>query len=310
MEKKRLWAVLTLIGLCAFVVAGSPPEFLGKLLFSLQDDSITNVLSTDERIAEVIRKAGHEKRQASSAPSRSISAERPDSMLWYITFDFCRKIEAKATELAAESGDGSLYDKYFVRQGHLSPENDLILKQKAAQYFDAIAPIEQRAKTIAEKARAEHLAKNPDQPLAFVPISPELKNLQGEKDQITTSYRASIKEAFGEAEFNDFLAFLNSDFSEGALAGKVPTSPEGIYYEGWTWIIWDDSPQPPRITGFSELYFYYFFPTAPYDPSLDSYFVNLTTQQFLSVGSSTGYHDWIPAQYLHPVFASIRGHQY
>ena len=47
MRKKTILAIIALIGLSSFVVLGSSPELVDKLLESLQDNPIIRVFSSD-----------------------------------------------------------------------------------------------------------------------------------------------------------------------------------------------------------------------------------------------------------------------
>lgn len=309
MRKKFVSAAIALIGLFTFVVLGSSPDFVDRMVEVLQQDPITKIFSPVHQAEDVLIKNGKSKRV--SKKYYSTATERPDKVLWYVVFDFTRKIQKKAAEFNQQGKNGNLYGDYFIRQGQLSAENDLIVKQLAGQFGDKIDPLQQRAKKIIEDAKAEYAKKASNDAQSFPEPSVELKEIQRQKDEITFQYRDMVRAAFGEAAFDRFLEFLKNEFSEGAKSGKVvtPANPQGFFYDAYSWIIWDDD-EPPLITGFSELYFFFFEGPPYYDPSLDSYFVNLTTSSLLDFGFDTGYRDIFPAQYFHPTFFSIRGNQY
>jgi len=218
MRKKRLSAILTLIGVCAFVVFGNSTEFFQRALAVLQVDSLANVLNSKDRAMDVIRKAGHPQRPTSRERPVSNSTKRPEGMLWNILFDFTRKIENKANEMAAQSGNGSLYSEYFTRQGHLMPEQSSFLKQKAAQYFEEIDPIEQSGKDLLEQLKNES-SSDPKSDRNASGKATRLKELQKQKDDIGLRYRDELKESFGAESFSNFQSFLQTEFSDGAVSG-------------------------------------------------------------------------------------------
>lgn len=306
MRKKLLLGLLALVLSSGIAVFGSTRGLVDKIFDSVLE-GFAATFTTDERRAwEVVAKAGHSKRSARRG--QTASKEVPESMLWHVTFDFTRKLETKAEELNSQGNDGGLFSNYFVRQGPLSESNDKALKEIAAVYFEEIRPIEERAKSIMEASKSGS---------ALQGLSAQLEDLKSQKDTAALRNRDLVKSRLSDSEFTALVQFLKTDFSEGSVSGiMMPSgeaakfSPQVIFYEGWSWIIWDDAQQPPLITGFSELYFYYFAPVAPYDPSLDSFFVNVTAQSLLSAGSSDGYRDWFPAQVYHPVFLSVRGNEY
>jgi hypothetical protein len=310
MRKKFVFAVFALIGLGTFVVLGSSTDFFGRVVGTLQQNTATNVFSPTDQLTDAMKKAGRSK-SAMSKPE-STAVEIPENVLWHVVFDFTIKIETKAVESNQQGKDGNLYSNYFIRQGHLSDEDNLILKQMANQYFQEVYPLDQRAKKITEHARAKYSKKTPNLNRPLPPPPVELEELQAQKDAITLRSRDSIKEVFGDETFNKFATFLKTDFSEGARSRSVvmPSRPESpMSFVGFTWIIWDDGYQPPLITGLSELYFFYtggFY----YDPSVDSFFANFTSQTLLESGRDDGYRNFFPAQFFHSIFFSIRGNQY
>lgn len=306
MRKKLILGLLALVLSSGIAVFGSPRGLVDKILDSVFE-GFAATFTTDERRAwEVVAKSGHSKRSARKG--QTSSKEVPESMLWHVTLDFTRKLGTKAEELNSQGNDGGLFSNYFVRQGPLSESSDKVLKEIATGYFEEIRPIEERAKSIMEASKSGSAPQG---------VSAQLEDLKSQKDTAALRNRDLVKSRLSDGEFTALVQFLKTDFSEGSVSGMMMPSgnaakfsPQGIFYEGWSWIVWDDAQQPPLITGFSELYFYYFAPIAPYDPSLDSFFVNVTAQSLLSAGSSDGYRDWFPAQVFHPVFVSVRGNEY
>lgn len=306
MRKKILVGLLAVILSSGIAVFGNPSGIIDRIFETVSGGFAATFASDERRAWEVVAKAGHSKRSARK--ERTVPTEIPESMLWHVTFDFTRKLVTKANDLNSQGNDGGLYSNYFVRQGPLSESNDKILKEVAVLYLEEVRPIEEQAKSIMEASKS-----GPAPHGSFG----DLDSLKSQKDAAALRNRDLVKSRLSDSEFTALVNFLRTDFSEGAVSGMITPSgdaakfsPQGIFYEGWSWIIWDDAQQPPLITGFSELYFYYFAPIAPYDPSLDSFFVNVTAQSLLSAGSSDGYRDWFPAQVFHPVFPSIRGNEY
>lgn len=306
MRRKLLLGLLALVLSSGIAVFGNSRGLVDKIFDSVFAGFAGTFASDERRAWEVVAKAGHSKRSARKG--QTASKEVPESMLWHVTFDFTRKLGTKAQELNSQGNDGGLFSNYFVRQGSLSESSNKVLEEIATGYFEEIRPIEERAKSIMEASKSGSAPQG---------LSDQLQDLKSQKDAVALRNRDLVKSRLSEGEFSALVNFLKTDFSEGSVSGvMMPSgeaakfSPQGIFYEGWSWIIWDDAQQPPLITGFSELYFYYFAPIAPYDPSLDSFFVNVTAQSLLSAGSSDGYRDWFPAQVYHPVFLSVRGNEY
>jgi hypothetical protein len=308
MRKKFVSAVFALIGLGTFVVLGSSTDLVGKMVEALQQGTTTQTFSSANPADDLLAK----KRKSKLMPPKyeSTATEIHENMLWYIVFNFTKRLENEAEKANQQGQDGSLYTNYFVRQGHLSDEKDLILKETARKYIEEIDPLEQKAQKIMEELSAEYTKREPNSAQSPPPPTAELKKLQEQKDKIIVRYRDDFKLAIGEDAFNNFSLFLTTEFSEGATSRSIaiPSQPE-LDALGFTWIIWDDSLPTPLITGFSQLYYFYGGFGFVYRPSLDSLFFNATTSTGLNLGSDTGFY-WFPALYFHPVFVSTRGNQY
>ncbi len=122
MRKRLFLAVFALIGLGTFVVLGSSPNFVGTMVESLRQNTLTQIFSPVNRAEDIIKKAGRSKRVSREDEMRKV--ETPETMLWHIVFDFTKKIQIKSEESIQQGQDGSLYSDYFIRQGPLSADND------------------------------------------------------------------------------------------------------------------------------------------------------------------------------------------
>lgn len=307
MRKNLVAGILALLGLGGFAVLGTTtPGLIQTIAESVASAMFTKSVSQPAKDDGLLEKMGKPKR--ASSKGMSVPAERPEGFIWHVVFDFTKKIEAKADEANRQGHNGNLYRNYFIRLGVLSEEEYLALKATSSRYLADVDPIAQQTKKIYDDATASapsdrKLPRN---------VLDKLGRLETEKNNITLRHRDELKAALGEDTYRRLVTFLQTDFSEGSKPGELSIGEGGgtIIYYPYSWIIWDDGSQPPLITGFSELYFSYFNPAYYYDPSLDSFFVNWSTQSLLDFGWDTGYRDFFPAQYFHPTFVSIRGHRY
>lgn len=245
MRKKLMIGLLVLIGLSGFAVFGNSPGVLGRIVDSVHSGIMTKLFSSENDGWQIVAKAGYTKR--SSRKELTVPGKAPESMLWHIAFDFTRKIESKSAQLNGRGQDGGLYSRYFIRQGPLSENNDQILNQLAIRYFEEVGPLEQRAKALIENAK--------NNSAALAASSPELRELQAQRDAIALRTRDAVKGSFGEKEFDIFASFLKTEFSNSATSGMIPagtasspSSPQGIFYNGYSWII---SATYPFISGIS-----------------------------------------------------------
>lgn len=283
-------ALLIFIASSGLAILGQSPAVAG----SVEQDSATTILQMDRRHAA--RKAAAVKEAVNSK-----TVPIPDNVLWRVVFGFTTEITKKGNELSQRGENGGLYSDYFVRQGPLSSESDQQLKSVTAQYAQEVTPIDERLRQLIATAKASSGER-----------STELKELQTQKNEIALRYRDVLKATLGPDIFERFSSFLTTEFSTGTISGKIPTgdNPDGIEYYGYSVILWDDSQEPPLVSGYSYLELTYYFPEYHYDPSLDSWLLHVTPLWELEFGSDTGYQDVLPAEWDHGTYFSNRGEEY
>lgn len=309
MRKKSILAIIALIGLSSFVVLGSSPSLFSKILESVQNNPITGVFSISDRAT----KQSEQKNVSNQLPTAqdSLTQKVPQPVLWDMVFRLSKTIKIEAEKLTQEGKDGSLYANYFVRQGHLSAENDVILKDTSNRYLAEVDTLNQKAAKFIEESRDEYLKKEFDKEQS-PRISPtELKELQKQKDEMTLQYRDSFRELIGEVSFNSFSSFLILEFSSGITkyelkkSGNQPLSPETNYANN---ILIVDN-QVPTISGVSDLSLDYntgFY----YNPRVYSSLYNGNTGATIHYGVSTGNHWLTAARVTHPTYSAVRGNTY
>ncbi len=160
MRKKSTLAIIALIALTSLAALGSAPGFVDKIIESVKDNTVTRIFSTSSSSTNSEVKE-YNSEQVSFIADAS-DEEVPQKALWSVVFNFSRDIESEAEKLNQEGKDGTLYRNYFIRQGHLSVENNFILQDISKKYFDEIEPIDQMAEKISEEARAGYLKKQVD----------------------------------------------------------------------------------------------------------------------------------------------------
>ena len=309
MNTKIASGLIALCGLATLVGFAGSSQFIDTVVKPLAlydfESYFEGSQTSREQLDRIISDAGHERPRRRSEsevpPAQPVDHDIPDGMFWHMVFDFTKKMIARGDEANLKGERGSLYLDYFRRQGPLSPENDLILKQKALEYSAEIEPIENRATVAIGESRRE----------ASDSLFPRLNTLQEERDEVSLRLRSEFKESLGAEAFSEFEDFVKKEFSKGAFNHRSdPSYAGGFFYDGISVIIWDDTSTPSLITGFSELYFYYLGPPYYWDPYLESYFVNASTQQVLDSGYSFGLEDFYPATFDHRVYISSPGQTY
>ncbi|MGI8640249.1 MAG: hypothetical protein ACR2MG_09835 [Pyrinomonadaceae bacterium] len=228
MKRKIIPAIIAFIGLSSLAILGSSPKFVSGILDSVQNNPITRLFSsevqtesqktTDGSNGKIENRANFSQ-NVSMKDAETPPAQVPEVILWRVIFSLPEKLE-KAAEKARQAGqDDSLWTNYFVRQGGLSPAGSQALTETSSAYLNEIAPLNEKAKTIAEEWHRKNLSKptisSDEKPLSKPSPPAELVELQRQKDEIAMRYKDDLRNAVSEEEFAKFSKFVNGDFAKG-----------------------------------------------------------------------------------------------
>jgi hypothetical protein len=219
MRKKTFLGILALIVLSSFVVFGGSPGLVGKILETVQNNSITRVFSTsaDNEFEKSNVKSTEQVQNLKVFPQKAYvrteetpTREIPDytlyDQLFRIVFSFSKKAESQ--ELSSEKIIG--LTNYFKNRANLTDEENQILQNIALEFIPQVAPIDAQARAIIEDARqksATGIVSREQSPPA------ELVNLQEQRNVLVLYYRDRLSASFGADRFAKFDEFIMGDFA-------------------------------------------------------------------------------------------------
>jgi hypothetical protein len=194
---------------------------------AVQSNPITSIFSsTDSQPGDA-----EKDRIRPPAEERSAStAAVPETVLWHMLFIFANNAGDEAAKAGAGSGEAGLWRDYFTRQAKLSAQDDSKLKDIAGRFEREIEPLDARARTIIERARAR-LESKPNAPRQAPPE--ELAKLQKQREETALRYRDEFKNMVGEEAFADFSAFLAGAISPEPTRGGPQVISIVTVYPTW-----------------------------------------------------------------------------
>jgi hypothetical protein len=227
MRKKSILAIIALIGLSSFVVLGSSPGLVGKILESVQDNPITRAFSSESQTD--LPKTNVEPSvevQKSTVPNVASEQknEVPEYILYEQTFRLVIKFKKKTEELSAKGETNVTLRDYFQKEAKLNDEQTQVLQETAARYMEELSIIDTQARTIIETIRANFAQTQqlPDKKIIEPPA--ELKELQNKREALALRYRDHLRDSFGPEQFQNFQNFVEQNMRKAIKAKFVDGS--------------------------------------------------------------------------------------
>jgi hypothetical protein len=149
----------------------------------------------------------------------------PDHVLYRILFHdvFLRKQQALKAENEGKAGLASAWRNTYKRDALMSDDQATILEQIAEQCELEVAQQDARARIVIECDKARYPGRQVPPGETLQPPSPELFEMQKERNAIILRFRDHLHDAFGEAEFSRF-----QDFLRRKLAPQITSTPSAI----------------------------------------------------------------------------------
>ena len=138
--------------------------------------------------------------------------------MYFILFNHLVGLKEQA-EKAAARGESLNYFGMYEEQANIDSSQSQLLFQTAQDCMDAIKPINDEAKEIITKARANFPKGEVKSPEDLPPPPPELKELQQRKDDVVLRFRDMLKDGLGTQKFSEF-----NDFARQKIAPQVTTN--------------------------------------------------------------------------------------
>lgn len=229
MRNKSVFTALVLIFLGGIVVLAKSPDLVSTFIHVFQTKSIIQPPAKSSPAASSTPVTpGQGGTQSGANGEANKAAAIPEQVTWLFLFRQLTALEDKAREAENKGEDGSRYRTLYKRIANITDQQNDLLTRTALDCMTEVKIKDALAKQVITRLRAEHqpdinLGKAPDAP---PPLSPELADLQKQRDEIILRYRGNLKNGFG-IDFDRFEAFVHQNITSNItpnLKGK-PAAP-------------------------------------------------------------------------------------
>lgn len=156
-------------------------------------------------------------------------SEIPEQVVYLFLFREVAAFEAKAAEAERLGENGANYRTVYQRTANLSAEQSEFLRKTATDCAAEVKIKDEAAKKIGERLRGEYQAQlNAGTASSVPPPSPELAELQKQRDEIVLKYRDLLKENFGESfpRFESYVEnHITSNIKTNTKSGGAKPAP-------------------------------------------------------------------------------------
>lgn len=157
-------------------------------------------------------------------------SEIPEQVVYLFLFREVAAFEAKAAEAERLGENGANYRTVYQRTANLSAEQNEFLRKTATDCAAEVKIKDEAAKKIGERLRGEYQAQlNAGTAPPVPPSSPELTELQKQRDEIVLKYRDLLKENFGESfpRFETYVEnHITSNIKTNTKSGGAKPAPD------------------------------------------------------------------------------------
>lgn len=227
MKKKHIVPIICMIGLMSFAVLGSSPEFVHKLLESVQNNLITRAFLSEKSAAA--RKSHAEisegvERAELRSKTPEQNSEIPEYILYEQIFRLVVKFKKKAEERAAAGEATAGLQDYFQKEAKLNDVETGFLQDTAAMYVEEISIIDAQARVVIGNIRAGFSNEQSLSDKKIIEPPAELKELQKKREELALRYRDYLRDSFGPDRFRNFQNFVDQNMRQAIKVQFVDDS--------------------------------------------------------------------------------------
>jgi hypothetical protein len=200
---KRKWlGVVCMMTLAtgAFAFSGQTRTTLAGLIAKTSDAFSTSAQSGHASLAV-----------AASPQSPKDAPEIPQYAVYRQLFRHFVFLKEKAAEKEGRGEDGSSLRAFYKRKAHLDDKQTEALDRIATETDDAVTKLDEKAKKITDKIRAQYpdgkLPRGQQPP----PFPEELKAMQKQRNETILRGRGRLREALGAQEFQRFDEYVQQN---------------------------------------------------------------------------------------------------
>jgi hypothetical protein len=236
MKRKLIVPILSLIGLMSFVVLGSSPDLVETILESAKDNPITRIFTQSKNQSESQKSEvkSSKKVQRPEIVQKRMDEQQneiPEYILYERVFRLAIEFDSLAKSQEAKGETVTQFRTYFKDEAKLTSQDDEFLLQTAKQYYQETQFVDAQAEVIIEQLRQQHPVGLLSEGELIKP-SPELLQLQEQRNKLALLYRDKLKDLLGEANFNEFNSYVKGSFASGVKLMPVPTTQNTDNQEG------------------------------------------------------------------------------
>lgn len=154
-------------------------------------------------------------------PPQPQSNQVPEHVVYRHFFHHIVVLQEQAEEIRRQGDDGSSLRSYYRREASLNEDQERILNEIALECEREVEEQDARAQVIIDAFRARYPGGGVPLGETLPPPSPELREMQAERNAIILRARDRLRTAFGEQDFNRFEEFVQNRVTPNIL----PVSP-------------------------------------------------------------------------------------
>ena len=220
MKTKIIAPLLAFIGLGSLVVLGSSPDLVGNLLESAKVFfSNTETKTQPKQPRQIIAKPLTQEQSTLNQ-----SKEIPDYILYEQVFSLVITFNDRAKSQEAKGEAVTQFSSYFKDEAKLTAQEDEFLTQTANNFKQDVQIVDAQAEIVIEQLRQQYpIGSLPEGQL--IKPSPELLQLQEQRNKLALHYRDQLRVLLGDDKFNEFDRFVLGSFASGFRAMPVSSIP-------------------------------------------------------------------------------------
>lgn len=233
MRIKRI-ELLALIGLGSLGVLGSSTNLAENFFKSVKNNPAVDVFLSKYRngpeksnaisqaMSQNIRTSGLESTKSPDSPLTEI----PEHVLYDRMFSLIVKFREMSEEQASRGEEVTPFHGYFEREANLNEWQAKILQETSLEYVNAVGIVDGQAEIIIEQLRLQYPVGSMPKGELIKP-SPELLQLQKQRDKLALYYRDQVSILLGNEKFDELNKFVRGRYASSFQVLPVPSVGDG-----------------------------------------------------------------------------------
>ncbi len=188
----------------------------GAFAFSGQTRAtLAGLVSKTDDAFSAQTQGGNASRAAAASQNPQGAHEIPQFAVYRQLFRHYVFLKEKAAEKEQRGGDGSSFRGLHKRKAGLDEKQAEALDRIATETDDAVTRLDERAKKITDKIRAQYPEGKLPPGQSPPPFPEELKAMQKQRNETILRGRDRLREALGEQEFRRFDEYVQQNVASG-----------------------------------------------------------------------------------------------